>query len=352
MEDLQNTSEKTDNPAKMAKRKSYINQLIFIALIIFTISVSGFYFYRYYLHDYLTYDQPLKNLKGHRTRVSSIAFSPDGKTIVSGSYDNTMKLWDASNGNLIHDLSGHEDVVRMVAFSPDGKTVASGSNDHTIRVYDVETGKLLYDKEFSGDVLSLAFSPDGQSLAVATVGIYLLNAKDGEKKYWIATDNFYVVSVAFSPDGKTLVGCFRAETKLWDAENGNLKQTFAQSSGAARPLIFSQDGKTLVGGSLNGKIFIWDVADGKLKNTLSANKNNVPVAIFPNGKILVSGGDEDSKETKNYEGEIEFWDIENGNLVRKFAKQRSPVNSLAISPDGKTLAAGNYNGTIGLWKVE
>ncbi len=348
VEELQDLSETTNVP-----KKTFFNQRnIIVALILIIIGGGGFVLYRYQVFDYFVYDQPFRTLKGHKSRVSSILFSPDGQTIVSGSYDGTINLWDAAGGNLKQTLKANAGGVSVLAISPDGQKVASCGPDRELMIFEAANGKLLYVKDFDGGVLALGFSPDGQTLAVATSGIYLLDSANGNLKHSIPTENFYALALAFSPDGKTLAGSFRDEVKLWDSANGNLKQTLAKSADSAHPLVFSSDGQTLVGASLHGRIFVWEIAAGNLKHTLKANTDKVPIAFSPDGKTLASGGDELSKDKERFEGEIEFWDIATGNLIRKFAKQRATVTSLSFSPDGRTLAAGNYNGTIGLWNVE
>jgi hypothetical protein len=158
---------------------------------------------------------------GHSDPVAAVAFSPDGKTLASGSQDNTIKLWEAATGQLIRTLSGHTDPVTSVAFSPDGKTLASGSADqHTMKLWEAATGQFI--RTFSGHsrwITSVAFSPGRKTLASGSLDqtIKLWEAGTGQLIRTLSGHTDPVTSVAFSPDGKTLASGGRdATTRWWD----------------------------------------------------------------------------------------------------------------------------------------
>ena len=165
-------------------------------------------------------------LKGHDKRVTSVAFSPDGRHIVSGSGDNTVVVWDAQTGQSVMDpLKGHDNYVNSVAFSPDGRHIVSGSGDKTVRVWDAQTGQSVMDplKGHDEEVSSVAFSPDGRHIVSgscdkrvrvwdAQTGQSVMDPLEGHDKE--------VSSVAFSPDGRHIVsGSHDMTVRVWDAQS-------------------------------------------------------------------------------------------------------------------------------------
>ena len=177
----------------------------------------------------LDIDQSFKRLVGHTAQVWSVAFSPDGQILVSGSPDQTVRLWDVNTGQCLKTLTGHTGGVRSVAFSPKSQTVASGSGDQTVRLWDVNTGQCL--KTLAGHtgwVVSVAFSPDGQSLASGSSDrtVRLWDVNSGQHLKTLAGHNNGVEPVAFSPDGRLLASGSVDETiKLWDVQSGECLKT-------------------------------------------------------------------------------------------------------------------------------
>ena len=212
-------------------------------------------------------------LTGHKRGMQSMALSPDGDILASGSEDMTIRLWDMHTGEHKKTLSGHKHRVYSVAFSPDGKTLASGSDDNTIRLWDVDTGETQriltgHAGEFEVDngpfsvegVKSVAFSPDGKTLASGGGDnvIHLWDIGTGKRKVTLFGHTGGVFSLAFSPDGKTLAsGSHDSDIRLWDPHTGEHKKTLTSHSAWVRSIAFSSDGKTLVSGSDDGSVLIW-----------------------------------------------------------------------------------------------
>ena len=281
-------------------------------------------------------------LKAHTDHIISLAFSPDGKTLASASFDHTVKLWNIARKKNIATLE-HTRRVKTVAFSPDGKMLASGGNDG-IKLWDVANKSNIKDLWHGDFVTGLAFSPDGK--------ILLSGGDDWTLKLWdVATKRNiktletgdFVKFVAFSSDGKTFASSgWKNGVQLWDmARKRNIK-TFDFAD--AQSVAFSPDGKMLASGSLWDEVKLWNVST---KDTIftSTKPPNVPawycsVAFSPNSKILVSS---------DFSGRVKLWDTTTGSEI-SILQHTSPVVAVAFSPNGKILATGTFDGTIEFWK--
>ncbi|REJ60645.1 MAG: hypothetical protein DWQ56_05500 [Microcystis aeruginosa DA14] len=290
----------------------------------------------------------IRTLQGHNSRVFSVSFSRDGKTLASGSDDKTIKLWNVETGQEIRTFKGHNSIVYSVSFSRDGKTLASGSDDKTIKLWNVETGQEI--RTFKGHnsiVYSVSFSPDGKTLATSSGDntIKLWNVETGQEIRTLSGHNSFVYSVNFSSDGKTLVtGSGDKTIKLWNVETGQEIRTLSGHNSFVRSVSFSSDGKTLATGSGDKTIKLWNIETGQEIRTFKGhNKPVSSVSFSSNGKTLATGSDDKT---------IKLWNGSTGQAIRTLKGHNGSVFSVNFSSDGKTLATGSDDKTIKLWNVE
>jgi len=296
-------------------------------------------------------------LTGHGGEVNSVAFSPDGNTLASGSSDSTIILWNVTNRSPIGPpLTGHGSAVNGVAFSPDGNTLASGSSDSTIILWNV-TNRSPIDPPLighGGAVNGVAFSPDGNTLASGSSDstIILWNVTNRSPigpllRGHSGTVRSQVNGVTFSPDGKTLASGSSDQTIiLWDvASRTPIGQPLTGHDKYVTIVVYSPDGKTLASGSSDKSIIIWNVAGGSpIGQPLAGHDGRVrSVAFSPDGNTLTSGSSDST---------IILWDIANRTPIGQSLPGHSAlVNSVVFSPDGKTFASGSDDGTVIHWEV-
>ncbi|THH21102.1 hypothetical protein EW146_g406 [Bondarzewia mesenterica] len=292
-------------------------------------------------------------LKGHTWGVSSVAFSPDGKQIVSGSEDSTIRIWDAETGEAIRILEQHTGPVSSVIFSPDGKRILSGSYDSTIRVWDAETGDAMY-ASLQGHrlpVSCVAISPDGKRIASGSHDetIIVWNADTGEAvRAPLKGHTGLVASIAFSPNGKHIASCsYDSTVLLWDAYTGGI--VHGPLKGHTLPVssvAFSPDGRYIASGSHDETIRIWNAETGEaMRLPLKGHTRPISsVAFSADGKHIVSGSQDDT---------IRIWNAETGASVGAPLEGHGySVLSVAYSPDSKRIASGSDDKTIRIWDAE
>lgn len=300
----------------------------------------------------------------HENNVNSVAFSPDGKIIASGSEDQTVKLWDAENGKLILTLIGHVKGAALVAFSPDGKMIASGSyEDKKVRLWDVQTGAMKQELSL-GNQRAEAFSADGKTMACTegdfSLQLWDLNLGKAARKF---TSNYSIIGVALSTDG-TIVAAGTAtiiwsqasigtgggrlpmlpgEIKVWNVQTGKSIRTLKGHKSGINCISFSPDNKIIASGSFDQTVKLWDVQTGKAILTLTGHSDVVTSVTFSlDGKLIASGG---------WDNIINIYDISTGTLVRSLKGHSDKVRSIAFSPDGKAIASGSNDKTLRLWRV-
>jgi WD40 repeat protein len=334
----------------------------------------------------------VRKVRAHKWVIKSMAFTPDGKTLVTGSWDRTVKLWDVATRRVVATLRPHRHEVWGVAAAPDNRTLAVaasccgnmqlpvqivfwdvtgrrlgtvqdsdirgvlslafcgrrlvlGCQDHSVRVLDYrqDSRRLSLRGHGKQEAWSVAFSPNSRTLASAGDDrlIKLWNPRTGKKKMTLRGHRSLVSCVAFAPGGRLLAsGSYDKTVKIWDLPRRRVRWTLEGHTDRVRCLAFSPDGRSLASGDKHHQVKLWDVATGTLHHTLVGHQDGVRgLAFTPNGKVLVSTGEDRT---------VRLWDVATGELI-KVLSDEAEVGCVAISPSGKTLATGNKHGVIKLW---
>jgi WD40 repeat protein/serine/threonine protein kinase len=291
----------------------------------------------------------LHALQGHIDRVVSVAFSPNGRRLVSTSLDRTVKLWDTATGQEVLTLRGHKDITSRALFSPDGRRLASVSVDGMLLVWDatpLDAGTPNHSRTLTGHngiVYGVAFSPDGRRLASASADrmVKIWDAETGQDLFPFRGHTDTVLSVAFSPDGRRLASGGNKVVRLCDAATG--KEIFIRTGfpGAVHSLAFSPDGKRLA--MIDGVelVHVLDTTTGQEVLTLHGHRDHVyAVAFSPDGRRLASAAADMT---------VTVWDAATGQVVCTLEGHTGRAMCVAFSPDGRLLASGDSDGKVKLW---
>ena len=278
--------------------------------------------------------------------VDGLAFSPDGRIIASGSQDK-IQLWDVENQTHLKTLQGHKGRIFSLEFSPDGKTLASGAEDITVKLWEVTTGKNFSTFQHSREVFSVAFSPDGDTLmAVASNSVNLWSIST-EIKIATLGNSKHTRTAIYSTDGSTLVSGEEGRATLWDVETRKKIGAF-KHKGWIDSIAYSPDGTMLataaVGrfGGTYGTVKLWAVSTGANFASLQGHTQKKSVVAFsPDGSTLAMG---------QWAGTVKFREATTGQYISSLSNESA--FALAYSRDGNTLALGKYDGAVKLLDVE
>jgi WD40 repeat protein len=255
--------------------------------------------------------------EGHGAPVRSVSFSADGKMIVSGSHDNTVKVWDADSGRALNTFRGHDSWVRSCAFSPDGRTVVSAGHDHRATLWNVtdyEEVRVLHGKVLDGH-------------------------------------NDAVLSAAFDRDGRSIVTASRDRSaKTWDFGTGAELRSFEEGHAfLASSAVFFPNGKRLLTAAVDNTVRFWDVTSGTEVSRLDHTGRSAALALSADGRRILTGSDDRNGKERSPERGAKLWDAETGKLIGLLSTHKHEVTAVAFSHDGKWLFTGDSGGIGVLW---
>ncbi|MBD2464069.1 protein kinase [Oscillatoria sp. FACHB-1407] len=282
----------------------------------------------------------------HESWIRTIAFSPDGTILVSGSGDKTIKLWSVETAELRQTLHEHSSWVRAIALSPDGATLATAANDKTVYLWDFKTGQLQTRLTGHTDwVRGVAFTADGKTLITASQDktAVVWDWELGLPIQTLAGHSHWVVAIAISPDGQTVATASRDGTvKLWQWQTGTCRYTLTGHSAEVLAVAVSPDNNMVVSSSADHTVQLWALRTGKHLHTITDHTNAVNcIAFSPDGKVLATGSNDQT---------IRLWKANSGKAIATLTGHNGWIWSIAFSPDGQTLASSSWDGVIKIWR--
>jgi WD40 repeat protein len=307
----------------------------------------------------------------HGDTIATVAYSPDGKLLATGSADGWVALWETATGRLVQRLGG-EAAIESLAFAPNGKLLAAVCGQAEVAVWDVATARKLHALAENGrdstlgrhDFLCVTFAPDSRAVAVGKANRTVLRWDTTTGKQFpgfgqmpdrakmpdndeigndpdLPGDGDSVVALAFAPDGKRLAGAVGPTVVLWDT--ATTKELRALQTPTVRSVVFSPDGKLLAAGDDDGTIRLWDPASGKEVRAWSAHRGGVEaVAFSPDSRCLASGG---------HDANVRIWEAATGQECHCCGGHLEAVFSVAFAPDGRSVASGSGDQTYRVWDV-
>lgn len=285
----------------------------------------------------------------HSEAVSSLAVSPQGTILASGSFDRTIKLWHPKTRKPIRTLSDHSGRVRCLAIDGSDRILASGSADKTIKIWDLKTGNLLQTLGgwffgHSDEVSALAFDRTGRILVSGSTDktLKIWDLRTGREIDTITGNAAQILSLAIDPAGKTIISSgLEKNIRVRQLKTGKLVRSISGNAGYVFSVAIHPAGQILASGSLS-KIKLMRLDQKEELHTLSGHSNSVYALDFSSdGKMLVSG---------SFDRTVRLWEVETGREIDRLSESKTPIYAIAFLPDGQTIVSGSEDGTLNFWQ--
>jgi len=286
-------------------------------------------------------------LVDHTDGIKTAAFSPDGHRVLTGSYDQTARLWDSEDGKLLLIIRGHTGSVNSVAFSPDGKRIATGSDDNTVHIWDSEDGKLLLILHGHTErVNSVAFSPDGKNILTGSADktTRLWDSTNGTCELRLPERTSGIQCMAFSAQKPWILTAGHHTARIWNRQKWEVELDLDKTVVDGNGLVFSYDGQRLVVATSHDTASIVDCETQQVVALLKGHTDWVNcAAISHDGRFVLTGSEDNT---------VRLWESATGKLLLALTNHTSRVNAVAFSNDGRRILSGSADRTARIWEYD
>ena len=295
-------------------------------------------------------------LKGHKQFVNSLVVTPDGRYLLSGSDDATLRIWELSSGRCVYTLEGHKYSVKSIAITPDGRYAVSGSGDSTLRVWEISSGRCI--RTLEGHkllVTSLVITPEGRYLLSGSddTTLRVWELSNGRCVHTLEGHEYSVKSLAITLDGRYAVsGSLDKTLRQWDLEGGRCMRTLVGHTGMVTSVALTPNGQyavsagsfSLLDQATDHTLRLWDFQSGRCIRTLEGHTRYISsVALTPDSRYAVSGSSDAT---------LRLWDLEGGQCLRTLEGHTDEVTSIALAPDGQYAVSASADKTLRMWELK
>lgn len=280
------------------------------------------------------------------TVVTGVTITPDGRMIAAATDDHTVRVWDATSGELHSTLKGHADWVHAVVLSNDGTALGSGSADRSLCMWNMATQQPVFQiPACKHAIAAVSMHPNNQQLAVVGFGkeLEIVNASSGVAAQTLDGPCLDIRTVAFAPQGDRMAAAGRnGKIRVWNVQTGASRPDIETGGRRIRALAFSPDGARIAAAGNSPAVNIYDAATGELVMSLAARPAKVFALVFLDSQHLATGGSDNR---------VTIWDLDSKEPDSQLVGHTGTVAALSCDATGRTLVSGSYDTTLRIWNL-